>query len=147
MPGMPPLEDRFQIDDRVLGDKVLPVGGHTPTLPFRITIGFAVEFKIAHTGAQVGIDMYNVAQAQAPRIGRGAIDAHNRHKAFGEQQFGKVECAVVVVNFDPLDAEGAEVRATTVRGCAPCRLPRRIRAPSGCRCQCRLPVADIRTVP
>ena len=107
--GHPPaLEDNLQIGNRILDDQVDAIGRHAPTLPFGIAVGFTVKFKIAHTGAQKGVDLHHIFDIKPAWVGRRPVNAHHGHKAFGQQQLGKVECPIMVIDFEPFHAEGAQ---------------------------------------
>ena len=100
----PALQDHLQVGDHVLHRQINGVGGDAAALPFRVHIRLRIELEIAHPGANQRVHMHQVADVQGAGIGAGAIDAHHGHQPFGQEQFGKVNRAVVVENLDPLDA-------------------------------------------
>ena len=102
------LEDDLEVGDRVLDGQLEAVDRHAAALPLGVDIGFVVEFEVAHTGADQGIDLHQFLDAQAARVGAGAVDAHDRHDAFGQQQFAEIKRAIVVEDLDPLDAHALQ---------------------------------------
>jgi hypothetical protein len=93
----------------VLDGQIQAIDRHAPALPLGVYIRLVVELDIAHAGAHQRVQMHQFLDAQPARIGIRAIEAHDGHKAFGQQQFAEIQRAVVVEDLHPLDAHAAQL--------------------------------------
>ena len=104
------LEHRLDVDDGIARRDLCAVQRHLAALPLDAEVRLVVEFDVAHARRNVIADRLQLAWAEDAGIGLRPVDAHDRHDVVLEQQVREVQRAIVLGDFDPLDAHIPQAR-------------------------------------